>query len=264
MATRSLVYLSLSSLADPSLDFQLTICQHYCQKRGLRIESVVREYGKITLLSLSCVDWKALLAAGVCDFVFYELVQLEAEPADLFDSLGNVTVRVHFAKEDLVMTAHNKDSGLFRGTEEDRSRAQDADVGAGTEDETMAAIASRERRAARSPGCTLPLEVRNSLRDLVVLVSLTSCKKRLIADFVMEHFSGFGELIKLLKSHVALVTRMLDRYSFRRSTPRPARGALGAFTFARFLANIKHLRMLYDERKASELAGEIARMSLVR
>ncbi|QHG62589.1 hypothetical protein [Cetacean poxvirus 1] len=172
----SVIVANVISLFDVSLQFQEEACKAFCRSKKILINHVIYEYGYITNKTLtSNKQWLSILLSKVNVFIFYSIKQISIQISYLYDLISRYdinNVSIYFVRDRLYFTG---DPPKFHHI-------------------SLSCLNSYNRR---------------KIRDLIILIHMSTCGKKVIREFIMDNFGDVESVITLLNKNIPCMLRYI-------------------------------------------------------
>ncbi|AOP31532.1 nonfunctional serine recombinase [Skunkpox virus] len=170
---------SVASLLDASIQFQKTACRHYCNYLSMQIVKEIEEFGSITDKNLESDSWKDITKSDEIDaLVFYRVKQISSSTGVLHEYIMRCRTKpisMYFVRDCL---AFDGDPPSFRMT-----------------------------------SCNINAYNRKKVKDLVILMNMKTCNKKIINEFIIDNFGSVDALLTIINSNVSWVTSVINNHS---------------------------------------------------
>ncbi|AOP31743.1 nonfunctional serine recombinase [Volepox virus] len=221
---------SVASLLDASIQFQKTACRHYCNYLSMQIVKEIEEFGSITDKNLESDLWKVITESDEIDsLVFYRVKQISI-------SIGVLHEYIMRCRTKPISMYFVRDCLAFDG----------------------------EPPSFRMTSCNINAYNRKKVKDLIILMNMKTCNKKIINEFIIDNFGSVDALLSIVNSNVSWVTSVINNTSRGNSTRRISNNKiLTVSSFRRFVNKLKMYKTTKYTSQLDNLCTEMYKMDIL-
>ncbi|AXN74846.1 hypothetical protein AKMV061 [Akhmeta virus] len=221
---------SVTSLLDASIQFQKTACRHHCNYLSMQVVKEIEEFGSINEKNLEFDTWKDVIHNDEINaLVFYRVKQISISVGVLYESMmRNRTkpISMYFVRDCL---AFDGDPPSFRMT-----------------------------------SCNINAYNRNKIKDLIILMNMKTCNKKIIGAFIIDNFGSVDALLSIINSNVTWVTSVINNSNYRGINIRVSNNKMLTITsFRRFVNKLKMYKTTKCTSQLDSLCTEMNKMDIL-
>ncbi|AOP31315.1 nonfunctional serine recombinase [Raccoonpox virus] len=221
---------SVASLLDASIPFQKTACRHHCNHLSMQVVKEIEEFGSITDKNLESDSWKDVTQSDEIDaLVFYRVKQISISTGVLYEYIMRCRTKpisMYFVRDCL---AFDGDPPSFRMT-----------------------------------SCNINAYNRKKVKDLIILMNMKTCSKKIINEFIITNFGSVDALLSIVNSNVSWVTSVINNHgSVKYNTRIKNSKILTIASFRRFVNKIKMYKTTKYTSQLDNLCTEMNKMDIL-
>ncbi|QED21199.1 hypothetical protein [Borealpox virus] len=219
---------SVASLLDASIQFQKIACRNHCNYLSMQVVKEIEEFGTITEKNLEFDTWKDIIRNDEIDaLVFYRVKQISISTGILYESImcnRTKPISMYFVRDCL---AFDGDPPSFRMT-----------------------------------SCNINAHNRKKIKDLIILMNMKTCNKKIINEFIVDNFGSVDALLSIVNSNVTWVTSVINNNGRGVKIRVPNSKILTITSFRRFVNKLKMYKTTKYTSQLDNLCTEMYKMDI--